>query len=214
MIVGDGTTAEYTRQLFGEVPWLWICQDIETDKDGVPDLVYTGAVVHEVLELDPNPDVVVSTQLPVGTCALLEHDNPHRRFAIIPENFRTTQAIPTIDRLIIGTRSLELLVMIRDALFPPMLHVSPESAEMVKHGINGFLALSVQYAHELAQLAETHGADPSEVAAGLMSDSRIGSKAYLKPSGGPGLHLTREVHTLSALGGGPLIDTLEALCWL
>ncbi len=213
MIVGDGTTAEYTRQVFGEVPWLWVCQDVETDGDGIPDLVYTGAVVHEILDLDHTPDVVISTQLPVGTCALLEHRDPTRRFAIIPENYRTTQDVATVDRLVVGTRSPQLWDLIHSELAPPMLRVSPESAEMVKHGLNGFLALSVQYSQELARLALLHGADPHEVAAGLMSDPRIGEKAYLKPVGGLGPHLIRELHTLAALGGGPLINTLEALCW-
>jgi UDPglucose 6-dehydrogenase len=76
-----------------------------------------------------------------------------------------------------------------------------ESAEMVKHALNSFLALSVAYINEIAVLAETVGADAQEVAAGLKSEPRIGPRAYLSP-GGPfaGGTLARDVVTLTRLG--------------
>ena len=36
-----------------------------------------------------------------------------------------------------------------------------ESAELVKHGVNAFLALSIAFANELAGIAERVGADAS-----------------------------------------------------
>jgi UDPglucose 6-dehydrogenase len=212
-ITGTGTTAAYTRELFGEVDWLWICDDIETSDSGRP---LGWAAMHRVVDhIDASPleDVVVSTQLQVGSCATLEQMYPDRRFGVIPENFRTTQHRPQVDRFVIGTRSDELWRLVRRRLFRYWcIFMDPESAEMVKHGLNGFLALSVQYSQELADLAVSHGADPKQVAAGIQSDPRIGKRSYLQPDGKPGPHLSREVHTLSALGGGPLIDVLEERC--
>ncbi len=212
MITGDGTTAAYTRELFGEVDWLWVCDDTHTDDAGRPLNGDAFATVVELIKGSDLADVVISSQLPIGSCAALERMFPARRFAVIPENFRTTQAHPHVDRFVIGTRSDEMWALVRRRLFRyRCLFMDPESAEMVKHGLNGFLALSVQYSKELARLAEKHGADPELVASGLQSDPRIGTRSYLKPGGGPGPHLTREVHNLRALGSGPLIGTLEAL---
>ena len=75
-----------------------------------------------------------------------------------------------------------------------------ESAEMVKHALNAFLALSITYINEIARLCEHVGADAKEVSAGLKSEPRIGPKAYLGP-GGPfaGGTLARDVVALTRL---------------
>jgi UDPglucose 6-dehydrogenase len=78
--------------------------------------------------------------------------------------------------------------------------MSAESAEMVKHGLNAFLATSVTFANELATVCEQVGADAAEVEKGLKSDSRIGPGAYLRP--GPafaGGTLARDVQFLQAV---------------
>ena len=54
-----------------------------------------------------------------------------------------------------------------------------ESAELVKHGLNAFLAVSVAFANELATIAEHVGADAAEVERGLKTERRIGPRAYL-----------------------------------
>jgi UDPglucose 6-dehydrogenase len=75
-----------------------------------------------------------------------------------------------------------------------------ESAEMTKHAINSFLAVSVCFANEVAGICEQTGADAKEVERGLKTESRIGPKAYLKPgaafSGGT---LARDVNFLIKL---------------
>jgi len=56
-----------------------------------------------------------------------------------------------------------------------------ESAEMTKHALNAFFALSVSFINEIAAICEHVGADASEVAKGMKSEERIGPKAYLNP---------------------------------
>ena len=76
--------------------------------------------------------------------------------------------------------------------------MSPESAEMTKHGINAWLALSVTFANELARLCEALGADAREVERGLRSEPRIGQKAYIRPGGAfAGGTLARDVVALT-----------------
>jgi UDPglucose 6-dehydrogenase len=89
-----------------------------------------------------------------------------------------------------------------------------ESAEMVKHALNSFLALSVTFINEVALLCEHVGADAKEVSAGLKSEPRIGPRAYLQP-GGPfaGGTLARDVVTLIKLGAaeGQLLSLIPAI---
>jgi len=56
-----------------------------------------------------------------------------------------------------------------------------QSAELVKHGINSFLAMSIVFANGLSDLCEETGANIDDVVKGLKSDPRIGKKAYLAP---------------------------------
>jgi UDPglucose 6-dehydrogenase len=89
-----------------------------------------------------------------------------------------------------------------------------ESAEMVKHALNSFLALSITFINEVARLCEHTGADAKEVSIGLKSEARIGPKAYLGP-GGPfaGGTLARDVVTLSKLAEakGEQISVIPAI---
>jgi len=75
-----------------------------------------------------------------------------------------------------------------------------ESAEMTKHALNTFLAVSVSFINEITALCEPVGADSAEVSQGLRSDSRVGPHAYVRPgdafSGGT---LARDVVFLNRL---------------
>lgn len=213
MIVGDGTTAAFTRTLFDDVPWLWICDDALTE-DAYVKVKDTLAIVEGRIEATDELLVTISTQLPIGSHAYLSAKYIDREFAVIPENYRTTKSLPQVDRFVVGTNHGAFFGLIEKKIGRRRcFRVSPETAEMTKHALNGFLALSVQYAHEIAILAKDRGADPEDLARCLRTDSRIGMAAYLRPEGDPGDHLRREVHNLFALGGGPLIDALEATCW-
>ena len=76
-----------------------------------------------------------------------------------------------------------------------------ESAELVKHGVNAFLALSITFANELAGIAERVGADAAEVERGLKTERRIGARAYLRPGAAfAGGTLARDVDYLTQIG--------------
>jgi UDPglucose 6-dehydrogenase len=82
-----------------------------------------------------------------------------------------------------------------------ILLVRTESAEMIKHSINSFLALSISFMNEVSRICEVVGADAKEVEQGLKSETRIGPRAYLSP-GGPfaGGTLARDVVALTEIG--------------
>jgi len=200
---------------------LWVCMDTPVDENDESDVDSTLAIHRQALAHLPNGALVlISSQLPVGTCAKLEEEFPQFHFACSPENLRLGKAIDAFEkpaRVIVGIRD-EAKKAVIEELFAPfssqILFMRTESAEMVKHALNSFLALSITFINEIARLCEQTGADAKEVAAGLKSEPRIGPKAYLSP-GGPfaGGTLARDVVTLTKLAEakGEKISVIPAI---
>lgn len=187
---------------------LWVCYDTPVDDDDLADLTPVLQGIDACApHLGPNTLVLISSQVPVGTCRRLEERHRHLRFAYSPENLRLGKAIEIFthaDRIILGVRQAGDAEELRPLLchFTSALVVMrTESAEMTKHAINSFLALSITFMNEVARLCEATGADAKEVERGLKSESRIGPKAYLSP-GGPfaGGTLARDVVALTRIG--------------
>ena len=203
---------------------LWVCIDTPVDENDVPDVAFVLEGIERCLpELGPGATVLISSQLPAGTCRRLSEKHVARQlyFACSPENLRLGKALEIFrspDRVVVGVQDAparQTLVK----LFAPfagerMIWMSPVSAEMTKHAINSFLALSVTYANEIARLCERVGADAREVEQGLRSENRIGPKAYLRPgSSFAGGTLARDVVTLTQLARdhGESADLIEAI---
>lgn len=187
---------------------LWVCYDTPVDDRDESDVAFVLERVRRVLpHLPDGALVLISSQLPVGTCAQLEREFPLFHFACSPENLRLGKAIDAFEkaeRVVVGIRNdakLDLLARLFEPFTSNILFMRTESAEMVKHALNSFLAVSITFINEIARLCEHVGADAKEVAAGLKSEPRIGPKAYLGP-GGPfaGGTLARDVVTLTKLG--------------
>lgn len=200
---------------------LWVTYDTPVNENDESDVEFVlGNLRRALAELRPGALVLISAQLPVGTCAQLEKEFPQFAFACSPENLRLGKAIDSFektDRVIVGVRD-ETKKPLLEKLFAPftsqILFMRTESAEMVKHALNSFLALSITFINEVARLCEQVGADAKEVSAGLKSEPRIGPKAYLGP-GGPfaGGTLARDVVTLTKLAKakGETISVIPAI---
>ena len=184
---------------------LWIAYDTPVDDHDESDVAGVLNHVRRCLaHLPSGALVLISSQLPVGTCRYLEAEFPQFHFACSPENLRLGRALDAFqhaDRVVIGLRTDAKKTLLQE-LFAPftkqILWMRTESAEMVKHALNSFLALEITFINEIARVCEQTGADARDVAAGLKSDIRIGAKAYLNP-GGPfaGGTLARDVVTLT-----------------
>jgi UDPglucose 6-dehydrogenase len=154
--------------------------------------------------------VIVSSQTPAGTCARfrreLQSRNKTLELACSPENLRLGEAVKNYlnpGRIILGVESdaaKKRILKLFASIPARILTMNLNSAEMVKHGINSFLAMSVTFSNELADLCEGSGADILDVIKGMKSDPRIGSKAYLSPGiGFSGGTLGRDLKVLEAL---------------
>lgn len=192
---------------------LWVTFDTPVDDDDVADINFVLIQIKSaMMVLSDGALVLVSSQLPVGSIAILENfakeiaPNKRISFASSPENLRLGKALNVFlhpDRIIVGTRSPKDRVALEKLLSPiteKIEWMSVESAEMTKHAINAFLATSVTFINEIAAICELVGADAKEVEQGLKSESRIGPKAYLSP-GGPfaGGTLARDIEFLGKI---------------
>ncbi len=143
-----------------------------------------------------------------------QSSDPTLSFAYSPENVRLGQAIQAFrvpGRVVIGLGEgvpRERLQRVFEPFTGTIVWMSLESAEMTKHAINAFLAMSVVYANEVGRVCEQVGADAREVERGLRSEPRIGERAYV--SAGPAIAggtLARDVAFLSELASRHNIET-------
>ena len=200
---------------------LWLTYDTPVNSNDESDVDAVLTPLRRALpHLPAGALVLISAQLPVGTCAALEKEFSQFNFAYSPENLRLGKALDAFEkaeRVVVGLRSdakKPLLTELFAPFTPQVLFMRTESAEMVKHSLNAFLAVSITFINEIARLCEHTGADAKEVSAGLKSEARIGPKAYLGP-GGPfaGGTLARDVVTLTKLAAthGESIAVIPAI---
>jgi UDPglucose 6-dehydrogenase len=99
-----------------------------------------------------------------------------------PEFLREGSAIEDFmkpDRVVVGVsspRPVEALKALYAPFDAPVIVTSIESAELIKHAANSFLALKISYINAVSVLCEATGANVQEVAHGMGMDPRIGRK--------------------------------------
>lgn len=192
---------------------LWFAVDTPVGNGDFADVPSVLDAMKSVLsQMAPNSTFIYSSQVPVGTGATLEefvrNNIESRNISIIcvPENLRLGTSLENFlkaDRVVIGSSDPESSRIIGEMLSPTTDDIQImglSSAEMTKHAINSFLAISACFANELAAISASSGADPEDVYRGMISDVRIGKKAYVRP-GGPiaGGTLMRDVRFLEEI---------------
>lgn len=203
---------------FGEIAscdLVWVTLDTPVDDGDVAntDVVYS-AIERALPYIKAGAVLLISSQLPVGSTRMMERSLRTRfpqkvcHFAYSPENLQLGNAIESFknsERIVVGCESdrvKELLEPILRKFTPQVLWLSIESAEMVKHGVNAFLATCVTFANELAAICERVGADAAEVERALRLEPRIGKRAYIKPGAAfAGGTLARDVVFLNTIAG-------------
>lgn len=184
---------------------IWVCYDTPIGADDKPDAVWVQDRIRELLvDIEPGPLVLVSSQMPVGTTASLEQEFPEFKFAHSPENIRVASGIQDFEnqaRVVVGVRTSEHDSILNE-LFAPftkqLILTTPETAEMVKHALNCYLGMSIAFINEIARVCKVVGADADKVSLGLRTDQRVSPKAPLRP-GAPygGGHLARDIYTVN-----------------
>jgi UDPglucose 6-dehydrogenase len=99
-----------------------------------------------------------------------------------PEFLREGFAVEDLmrpDRVVIGVRSQRPVPAMKEIYGPfnaPIIVTDINSAELIKHASNSFLALKISYINAISVLCEATGANVQEVANGMGMDERIGRR--------------------------------------
>jgi UDPglucose 6-dehydrogenase len=99
-----------------------------------------------------------------------------------PEFLREGFAVSDLmkpDRIVIGVhtpRPVEAMKKIYEPFNAPIIVTDINSAELIKHAANSFLALKISYINAIATVCEAAGANVLEVARGIGMDERIGRR--------------------------------------
>jgi len=164
------------------------------DEDGSADLQYVLAAARNIgRHMDGYRVVVDKSTVPVGTgdkvrAAIAEElaaRGEEIAFAVVsnPEFLKEGAALEDFmrpDRIIIGTEDEQAVGLMRELYAPfqrnheRLLVMDIRSAELTKYAANAMLATRISFMNELANLAETLGADIELVRRGIGSDPRIG----------------------------------------
>lgn len=200
---------------------IWVTIDTPVDDNDKADVDFVRGEIEKIVpHVASESLIIISSQVPVGTTGKLQkwcdenYADKKITFACMPENLRLGNAIKVFthpDRIVIGLDNHHYKSQL-EALLKPfstnLIWMSVISAEMTKHAINAFLAVSVTFINEIATLCETVGADSREVEQGLKSEERIGPKAYLRPGDAiAGGTLMRDINFLTQLGEQQNRDT-------
>ncbi len=167
---------------------LFICVGTPQKPDGSPDLSQVEAVIRTVAEnLNGYKLIVEKSTVPVQTAQWIKRTiqrytkgNAQFDVASNPEFLREGTAVRDFfhpDRIVIGVeseRAREWLLELYRPLNAPIVVTDVNTAELIKHAANSFLALKISFINMIADLCEAVGADVTEVARGIGLDPRIG----------------------------------------
>lgn len=156
--------------------------------------------------------IVISSQVPLGTSRMvieeLESELSFKpRVMYFPENLRLGNAFDAFlnpERVILGSDYEAIMDQFIDD-FPffndiEIIKMGLESAEMLKHALNSYLATCISFSSEICDLCELLGANAADVVKGLKSDKRVSEFAPLNPGlGFAGGTLGRDIQSLSNL---------------
>jgi len=157
--------------------------------DGSVDLSFIEKVAREiasVLKQGSYRVIVDKSTVPVKTgekvAETIKRYNHGADFDVVsnPEFLREGCAVPDLmkpDRIVIGgnsDRALALMKKVYEPFNAPILVTDINSAELIKHAANSFLALKISYINAVSAICEASGADVEKVADGIGMDKRIG----------------------------------------
>jgi UDPglucose 6-dehydrogenase len=156
--------------------------------DGDVDLSFLEKVAREIAGVLTDYRVIVDkSTVPVKTgekvAESIKRYNRHGAgFDVVsnPEFLREGCAVADLmkpDRIVIGAqseRAIDLMKKIYEPFMAPILVTDINSAELIKHCANSFLALKISYINAVSAICEASGADVEKVADGIGMDHRIG----------------------------------------
>jgi UDPglucose 6-dehydrogenase len=156
--------------------------------NGEVDLSFIEKVSREIADVLSDYRVIVDkSTVPVKTGervaeTIKRYNRRGAKFDVVsnPEFLREGCAIHDLmhpDRIVIGAQSqhaVDLMKKVYEPFMAPILVTDINSAELIKHAANSFLALKISYINAISAICQVSGADVEKVADGIGMDRRIG----------------------------------------
>ncbi len=175
---------------------IFIAVGTPSKKNGDADLTFVENVAREIaVNMNSYKLVVEKSTVPTATGMRVQRTialNLPKKFqsnkkktiafdvASNPEFLREGSAVHDFmnpDRIVIGVESKKAEDLLREIYKPlkaPIVVTNINSAEMIKHASNSFLATKISFINAIAQVCDRVGADVLKVAEGMGFDKRIG----------------------------------------
>ena len=193
---------------------LFVCVNTPQRKDGSADMVYVEGVSRRIAEnLNDYKVVVEKSTVPVKTSMWIKrtidlHKKKDVEFDVAsnPEFLREGSAVSDFlnpDRIVIGVesdRARDILVKIYEKYKDRVLVTNIDTAELIKHASNSFLALKISYINLISELCEKTDADVEQVARGMGLDPRIGGHFLRAGLGYGGSCFPKDIRALVKIG--------------
>lgn len=158
--------------------------------DGGVDLSFIEGVAREIAGCMPGYRIVVDkSTVPVKTGdkvsdTISRYSRGKAEFDVVsnPEFLREGFAVEDLmkpDRVVVGVKSDRPVATMKAIYAPfnaPILVTDINSAELIKHAANSFLALKISYINAISVICEAAGANVQQVADGMGMDARIGRR--------------------------------------
>ncbi len=186
-----GDAVEASKVIFIAVP-------TPPQPDGSVDLSFVEGVAREVaVHIKEYRIIVDKSTVPVKTgekvAQTISRYNPSADIDVVsnPEFLREGSAVEDLmkpDRIVVGVSSDRAIEPMKEIYTPfnaPIMVTDLNSAELIKHAANSFLALKISYINAVAAICEASGANIERVADGMGADKRIG-RAFLNAGIGYG----------------------------
>lgn len=189
---------------------VFICVGTPNLPNGKPDMNALTQCVKTVAQgMDGYRLIIEKSTMPIKTGQWLNdmlkqelNDDIDYNIAAVPQFLREGHAIQDFmnpDRIIIGAddqRSVDTIVKIYAPLNAPMLITDINSAELIKHATNAFLATKISFINSIGQICEKTGADITTVARGLGLDNRISPDYMNAGIGYGGIFFPKDINSL------------------
>lgn len=193
---------------------LFVSVNTPQKQDGSADMTYIEAVSRTIAEnLNTYKLVVEKSTVPVRTSfwikktiAMHKKKNVDFDVASNPEFLREGTAVSDFlnpDRIIIGVetkKARDILIEIYKKYEDRVLVTNIDTAELIKHASNSFLAVKISYINMISELCEKTEADVELVAKGMGLDPRIGPRFLQAGLGYGGSCFPKDVSALIWMG--------------
>jgi len=193
---------------------LFVSVNTPQKEDGSADMTFVEGVSRKIAaNLNDYKVLVEKSTVPVKTSMWIKktitlHKKKDVDFDVAsnPEFLREGSAVSDFlnpDRIIIGVeteKARDILVKIYEKFKDRILVTNIDTAEIIKHASNSFLALKISYINLIAELCEKTDADVNQVAQGMGFDPRIGSQFLRAGLGYGGSCFPKDIRALTKIG--------------